>query len=195
MDIKKQFPKLKDILSEKEFNDLIYGYLQTLSDNEGLIPRNKIKATALGQLMGMSRQTAAKRLQYLFDMEFLIDRGEFIQVNELPENVVSMIPLSTLETLVNTMNEKTISVYVYLFNRYWAAGCRPFEVTYNQIKAWIGLSTGTRSNEAIVRDILFILQKIGLIGYEVTEFSKDWGKTVHRVEFVNLYLPDIEVDE
>ena len=191
---KKQIPKIKEILAEKEYNDLVYGYLQTICNEHGKIEKKKFKATTFARALGMSRQTMSKKLQYLFDMEFLVDEGgNYIQVNELPENVVSMIPLPTLEILVNTLSEKAISVYVYLFNRYYAVGCKTFSVNYAQIKAWVGLSTETRSNDKVVRDILEVLDRLKLIERRVvTKNIEGTIRSVTLISKVNLYVPDYE---
>ena len=196
MGSKRQIPKHIEITADKEYNDLVYGFLQTLANDLRLIPKNKMKATLIARATGISRQTVSRRLQYLFDMEFVYDRGDYCEMAELPENMASLIPIETIQILVDTLNEKTISVYVYLFNRFWAADQKEFDVTYAQIKGWIGIATGTRSNDQVVKNILTILKQLGLVecemvsGADETAFSN--VKTWYRVKQVNLYLPNAE---
>lgn len=82
------------------------------------------------------------------------------------------MPYSTLKLLVDTLNERSISVYVYLLNLYYANNCQPTKFTYSQIKKFVGITDTTRSNNEIISNILLVLQKIGLIKYSLTAVSQ-----------------------
>jgi len=58
-----------------------------------------------------------------------------------------------------------------------------------QIKRHIGICDSTRSNDNIITNILFVLSKIGVIGYHLTsvktEDSFDNMKTVYEIDWVS----------
>ena len=70
-------------------------------------------------------------------------------------------------------------------NRYIANGEKPFVFTLSQVKDFIGISTTTRSNDNIITNILYVLQKIGLIKYELTAEKQvgsfDNIKTIYQI--------------
>ena len=49
----------------------------------------------------------------------------------------------------------------------------PFQFTLEQIKNHIGICSTTRSNDDIITNILFVLNKIGLIKYSLTSVKQE----------------------
>lgn len=45
---------------------------------------------------------------------------------ELNANLASLVPYNTLKLITDTLNENSISTYIYLLNCYYANDCRPF---------------------------------------------------------------------
>ena len=91
----------------------------------------------------------------------------------LPKDLASLIPYPTLKLIQDTLSDNSISTYIYLLNRYYANDCKPFQFTLEQVKSFIGISTSTRSNDEIITNILFVLNKIGLIRYSLTTMKQD----------------------
>ena len=89
-----------------------------------------------------------------------------------------LIPQSTLEVLVSALNDNAISVYVYLFNRYYANGCREFQFSYAELKNAIGIAVKSNGNNYIISCILFVLNKIGLLEYKAQNVVNEEGRTV-----------------
>ena len=85
----------------------------------------------------------------------------------LDKKIANLIPVETLRKLISTMNENTINVYMVLINNWYINDKMGYTIYLNTIKSSIGLSTTTRSNNYIISDILEILQKLGLINYEL----------------------------
>ena len=61
--------------------------------------------------------------------------------------------------------------------------------TIEQIKNHIGISTTTRSNDEIVSNILFVLQKLGVIKYTLATVKQDSDsfnnvKTIHQLDWI-----------
>ena len=106
----------------------------------------------------------------------------------LDANLAALVPYPTLKLLVDTLNENSISVYLYLLNRYIASGEQSYVFTLAQVKAMIGISTNTRSNDEIITNILYVLSKIGLLKYSLTTVDQGDNfeniKTIYQVEWM-----------
>ena len=176
----RQVPKVAKYMSNKKYCDILYCYFQTISswDEVDGHPRYFSKKeknfSKIGAALGLSRQTVSTKFTNLENLgllkeDKLNDRYELII---LPEDIASLIPAETLRVLVNTMNENTISVYIYLLNRYYAVKCnnqQEFMFTKEQLKTVIGISATTRSNDYIIDDKLKVLSKLELLKYEARD--------------------------
>ena len=171
VDRKRQIPKIKEICANKLYNDLVYSYLQTISNEEGKILKFNMNNREIGEKVGLSRQTVATKIKNLEELELLkfIEETDEYELIILEPNIAALIPEDTLKLLIDTMNEKTISIYVYLFKRFYANKNNPYTVTYTQLKDWIGVSTKSTSNNHVISNILTVLKKIGLLDYEMSE--------------------------
>ena len=74
----RQIPKVKSITSHKEYSDLMYGYLQSISFREEETNRRFVNAkdvsfTKLGNELKISRQTAAKRFKNLINLGLIVE--------------------------------------------------------------------------------------------------------------------------
>lgn len=86
--------------------------------------------TRLGEIFGISRQTASTKFKNLKDLGLIkeIDKENF-ELVELRSDIASLVPYETLKLITDTLNENSISTYVYLLNCYYANGCKPFVFT------------------------------------------------------------------
>jgi hypothetical protein len=99
------------------------------------------------------------------------------------------VPYNTLKLITDTLNENSISAYIYLLNCYYSNNCRPFQFTLDQIKSYIGISTSTRSNNDIITNILYVLEKIGLIKYSLSTMKQEADsfqnvKTIYQLDWL-----------
>lgn len=196
----RQIPKEKEYMSNKLYSDIIYAWLQVNSywkEGESVrwIPKKEIKFTVIAEALGITRQTASTRFKKLLDESLgLITFNEEKQRYELcklPSNFALLIQNGTLSKMVSALNENAISVYVYLFNRYWANDCRPFEFTIDQIKSAIGISVTTKSNNYIIDNILSILAKLELLEYDtITKVDGNQVRTVFQINNMSNEIPD-----
>ena len=173
----RQIPKTKDICSNKKYYDVMYAYFQCLSDKDDngirYFDKKEVKFTKLGELFGISRQTASTRFKNLQELGLIKEYDtKHYELVTLEKDMASLIQYKTLKIITDTLSENSISTYIYLLNRYYANGCKSFQFTLEQVKAQIGIATTTRSNDNIVTNILFILEKIGLIKYELTSVKQ-----------------------
>lgn len=189
----RQIPKQKNVCSNKKYYDVLYAYFQCISEQdeatgERYFYKKDVKFTHLGRVFDLTRQTMATKFKNLIELGLIIDENKDIyRLPKLEDNVAALVPYDTLKVITDTLNEKTISAYVYFLNRYYANQCKAFTFTLDQVKSFVGLSTTTRHNNDTITNILLILQKIGLIkfskasvvekGEEITiktQYTIDW---------------------
>lgn len=170
----RQIPKVKTYTASKKYNDLLYGVLQEMSQvtEEGgvkirYIVEKDVSYSQLGVRLGLTRQTVSTKFKNLISLGLIVEDSErkrFI-LKQLDQTDGSLIPFKTLKILNNTLSHNAISTFVYLLNRFIAAGEIPYVVTLKQVKEFIGIAASTSSNDDIVTDIFQVLKLIGLIDY------------------------------
>ena len=126
----------------------------------------------------MARKTIAKYFKYLED-KGLVKEGNnqnYYYLTTLDPTEANLIEYHTLSKLMNVMQKNSINIYLYLFNRYYANGLQGFKTTLAQIKDFIGIATGTTSNNMVVNDTIEILARLGLLEYhsEGSEILVEW---------------------
>lgn len=204
----RQMPKQKEYTANKLYSDIVYAWLQVNSEWDGevghcrIIAKSRVKFVKMADELGLSRQTVSTRFKRLLDTDDGLGLVHFNEVTNnyelalLPAEMAQLIENNTLRRMVSALNQNAISVYIYLFSRYYANNCQPFEFTANQVKGAIGLSIDTKSNNYIVVDILSVLSDLKLLEYEtVTRLSEltDEVKTVFRInKMSNTTTVDIE---
>lgn len=197
----RQIPKTKEYCANKDYYDILYGYLQQQSqweqkknNNRRYVDKSLINYSQLGRQLGISRQTASKKFKNLINLGLIIDEpGDKYYLTPLSSDIASLIPNPTLKLITDTLNEYSISVYVYLLMRYIANNEEIFQFKLSDVKKHIGICATTRSNDDIITNILFVLQKIGLIKYHLTTLQQDNVdykdvKTVYQLDFLTNYI-------
>lgn len=174
----RQVPKTKDVCANKKYYDIMYAYFQCISeigvDGNRYFKKKDVNFTKLGAMFGISRQTASTRFKNLKDLGLIEEKDDtYYELVPLRNDIASLIPFETLKLITDTLNENSISTYVYLLNRYYANGCKSFQFTLEQIKQYIGICATTRSNDSIVTNILYVLEKIGLIKYQMSTVQQE----------------------
>lgn len=200
-------PSTASVAREKDYCDLLYAWLQCNSERENMndiarrIHKSKVKWAAIERDFTrtlsdgtvdkvMSRKTIAKYFKY-FEDKGLIQLNEadgFYYLTVLDPSEANLIEYNTLSKLMNVLQKNSISVYIYLFNRYYANGRSPFIATIKQIKDFIGIATTTTSNNIVIDDTLDILKRLGLLDYGLT--VGDDNKTYLEFKWIKNKLPD-----
>ena len=203
----RQMPAISSITREKDYCDLLYAWLQCNSERETIdspqriIEKRRVKWTAIEKDFTrtladgtvektMARKTIAKYFKYLED-KGLIKEGaneNYYYLTTLDAMEANLVEYQTLAKLMNVMQKNSINIYIYLFNRYYANTCEGFETTLRQIKDFIGIATGTTSNNVVVNDTLEILARLGLLSYKISSEGI-------QVEWVKNKLPELTVSE
>ena len=201
----RQMPTNSSVTSAKQYCDLLYAWLQCNSErispeSDGRrIPKKDVKWVAIerdftrvlsdgSQDKVMGRKTIAKYFEYLLN-EGLVKDGEddFFYLTVLPADSAHLIEYQTLYKLMNVLQRYSLTIYIYLFNRYYSVGCNPVIVTMAQIKKYVGAATTTTSNNGFIDDTIDILKRLGLLDMEL--IHKD-GKTLMQFNWVKNKLPN-----
>lgn len=198
----RQIPKIEKICADKKYHDILYSFLQENSQWDGVqghpryVDKALINFSQLGRILNISRQTASTKFQNLIKLKLISevpdDRGRYY-LSILPTEVAGLIPEPTLKLITDTLSEHSISTYLYLLMRFIANNEQPFIFTLTDVKKHIGICSTTRSNDEVVTNILFILQKIGLIRYSLTTLQQNNVeykdvKTVYQIDFLTNYI-------
>lgn len=198
----RQIPDNKIICADKKYYDILYGYLQQVSESETIngaiirfVPTKQVSFTELSKILNLSRQTVSTKMKNLEKLGLVIknESKKRYELVVLDPNMAALIPYPTLKLLVDALSENSISTYVYLLNRYVANKEKPFQFTLAQIKSAIGISTSTRSNDNTVTNILYVLEKIGLIKYSLTtQTQKDEFENIKTIYQIDWMTNDLE---
>lgn len=190
----RQIPKSKTICADKKYYDILYAYLQCIStrdETNGIrqFSKKEINFSKLGDMFNLTRQTVSTKFKNLQQLGLVIEDKDNYKLVELSADIASLIPYNTLKLITDTLSEHAISTYIYFLNCYYANGNRPFQFTLDQIKSYIGISTSTRSNNDTVTNILYVLEKIGLIKYSLTTSKQEADtfqniKTIYQLEWL-----------
>ena len=155
-----------------------------------LFNKKDINFSKLGTVFNLSRQTVSTKFKNLIQLGLVVDYNtEQYQLITLEQDTAMLIPYDTLKILTDALNENSISVYVYLFTRYYRNNCQPFQFTLESVKKHIGICATTRSNDEIITNILFVLQRIGLIKYSMTTAKQEADsfqnvKTIYQIDWI-----------
>ena len=195
----RQIPSDKSLTGNKKYSDLLYGYLQVVSEREEgtnirYIEKKNLKFTKIAADLQISRQTVASRLNNLIDMGLLKydevkKRYEFITIQK---DLAALLPKPTVRILCNTLRERSLSILAYLLKSYFQHGQKPFNINIDILKAQVGLRSANRgTNNEVITDTLILLKKLGFIDYKVVkEMDKVSGgfKTVYILLSVDNYI-------
>lgn len=202
----RQMPANREVTKEKNYCDLLYAWLQCNSEKayvdgyDRRIEKSRVKWTQIERdftrysIDGsvekvMGRKTIAKYFQYLLDHELIYEGDDdYYYMRLLGSREANLIEYNTLSTLMNVMQKNSISIYIYLFNRFYANDCEPVVVTMRQIKDYIGIAVSTTSNNLIISDTIDILQRLGLLEMEVV-YDENELKNHMKFNWVKNCLP------
>lgn len=194
-------PSTSSVAREKDYCDLLYAWLQCKSErispeSQGRrILKSEIKWTKIEKDFTreladgteekvMGRKTIAKYFKHLEDKGFikLNEEDEYYYLTVLDSHEANLIEYNTLSKLMNVLQKNSLSIYIYLFNRYVANGYQPYIATIKQIKDFIGIATTTTSNNIIIDDTIDILKRLGLLDFKMT-YGED-NKTYLQFQWV-----------
>lgn len=195
----RQMPSNKETTKEKDYCDLLYAWLQcnstTLGSKSGerRIPKKLVKWTAIErdftrfvegkEVKAIARKTIAKYFAWLEENGFIELRDDdYYYLTILDKHDAFLVEYNTLAKLMNTLQRRSLSIYIYLLNRYIANSYEEYVVTMNQIKEFIGITTNTSSNNIFIVDTFEILTRLGLMDYQLKCENDRWYYTIKWVK-------------
>lgn len=198
VDNSRQIPKTKNYIANSNYCDYLYGYLQAMSNWDGVIghPRyvykKSINYSRIAADLNKSRQTISKKFKLMIEGDAengmlplirLSEDGQRYQLIYLEGNLAMLVPQNTLQVLVSALSENSISLYVYLLNRYIANKENKFQFSFTQLKNAVGLCANSHGNNGAIVSILFVLKRIGLLDYKEVKMVAETGliRTEHYV--------------
>lgn len=172
----RQVPKRDSIVSNKSYYDLVYSWFQTTSlydedVKERYVPKAIVNYSSMSKDLGMDRRTVSRYVDRLLDLNLLVNDEEQqrIILKNLEPSAATLVPYPTLRQIQNSLHRHSVSIFIYLLNRFIASQEEPYFITHGELKKYIGISLNTASNNIIVTDILNTLQSLGLINYELVQ--------------------------
>lgn len=160
--------------------------------------KKDIKFTKLAEVFNLTRQTVSTKFKNLISLGLVVDSGvDTYDLIKLDNDIAWLVQYDLLKLMTDALSENAISTYTYLYNRYFAAGHKPFQFTLEQVKRHIGVCTSTRSNDDTVTNILFVLQKLGVIQYSLTSVKNNGDtfdniKTIYQLDWITNDIKDIK---
>lgn len=194
----RQIPKAVEYTRADGYYDYLYGYLQTISLWDGnagsprYLKKQQVKFGELRNELHRSRQTISKHFKSLIDLGLIVETDNGYILTILSSELAMLVPARTLHILVDTLLDHVITIYVYLLNRYIAASYfqEPVVFTYEQLKKVAGISSKSRNNDDKIRNILFMLEKIGLLKIKMATVVE--GENIKTPYMVTWMTNDIE---
>lgn len=181
----RRIPMEEEFMKDKMISDLLYSMLQSYSnwnkeENHRYIPKKIIKKSKWAKALGISRPTLDKRIGKLLEKEYLIDKEDYYILPNKGEYYF-LVPVETLNYLINTANHNVIKIYCHLGLLYKFYGNKAY-YTQSKLLEVIGYDKTDKNNHKTIKHILTSLKLNGLL---VTVSENEGIITKERILAVN----------
>ena len=181
----RRIPMEEEFMKDKMISDLLYSMLQSYSnwnkeENHRYIPKKIIKKSKWAKALGISRPTLDKRIGKLLEKEYLIDKEDYYILPNKGEYYF-LVPVETLNYLINTANHNVIKLYCHLGLLYKFYGNKAY-YTQSKLLEVIGYDKTDKNNHKTIKHILTSLKLNGLL---VTTSESEGIITKERILAVN----------
>lgn len=161
----RQIPSSTDYTAHPLYNDLIYGYLQSISkpgkDGVRYVSASDATRTKISQALGISSPTVKKYFEGMQEMLLIGPKNKGVyELTFIAEDYAYLVPQNVLEKIIARKTVRTLSIYIWACSLGWKG---QFTYLLSTVKSYIGLSTATADNAHIVTESLDILQELGLL--------------------------------
>jgi len=187
----RQIPSSVEYTSDKLYNDLMYGYLQSISlpmrDGRRYVNASDVSFVKLASALNISRQTASMRFKNLQDLYLVgLKKLSKFELLLIGNEFAYLVPNDVLVKLVETNTPHIISMYV----RFCELSYKQNQILYHtsKIKEEIGISTNTSNNSHILIDALDELQDLGLLKHRDERVTKKgvWKTKKYVTDITNI---------
>lgn len=126
----RSIPLKEDFMNNKNINDTLYGYYQTISyinsNKERFVYKSHINKTQMSKELEISKPTITSNTNTLIKFGYLVEGkvkdnyGNEVDCYYLPfeESYFQLIPNITLRYLIKVKSKYVIKIYSYLLNKY-----------------------------------------------------------------------------
>lgn len=162
----RRIPMEEEFMKDKMISDLLYSMLQSYSnwnkeENHRYILKKIIKKSKWAKALGISRPTLDKRIGKLLEKEYLIDKEDYYILPNKGEYYF-LVPVETLNYLINTANHNVIKIYCHLGLLYKFYGDKAY-YTQSKLLEVIGYDKTDKNNHKTIKHILTSLKLNGLL--------------------------------
>jgi hypothetical protein len=176
----RRFSMEDTFMKNKKINDILYGYLQSVShldkNNKRFVYEDKINFCNIEKILDneMKHKTLSRNFKYLIETGF-VEKGQttdlygnLVNVYFLPyteKSIYQMINCNTLDYLIKGTNANVIKIYAYLLNKYnWKAKeNKNYVFTKKELLQKVNSSTTNQRDYDKINVILDVLIKLKLI--------------------------------
>lgn len=201
---------------QKKINDIVYGYLQTISykdkEDKRFVYKDAINYSELEKKFGyddngkpfLSRLKITRAINVLKAYGF-VEEGKVVDLynKKVPAfflpydetNPFQLIPNTTLKFLVDTSNSNVIKIYAYLLNKYlWKEKTKEKYIFSNkELILLLGMKSSTNQRDYdMINNILTSLHNNGLIYYS-EYYEKRGDKIIPRKKLISASYAHKEV--
>ena len=181
----RRIPMEEEFMKDKMISDLLYSMLQSYSnwnkeENHRYIPKKIIKKSKWAKALGISRPTLDKRIGKLLEKEYLIDKEDYYILPNKGEYYF-LVPVETLNYLINTANHNVIKIYCHLGLLYKFYGDKAY-YTQSKLLEVIGYDKTDKNNHKTIKHILTSLKLNGLL---VSTLENEGIITKERILAIN----------
>jgi len=167
----RQIPSTIDYTSHLLYNDLIYGYLQSislpgLSGSRYVLAKDATRAQ-LSRTLGLSPPTIRKYFEGMQEL-LLIGPKEHsrYELTFIGNDYAYLVPLDVLEAIIKKRQARVLSIYIWCLEMAFHNPIITYSLT--SFKNVVGLSPDTSDNGHIIKEALDILQDLNLIKHYST---------------------------
>ena len=121
----RQIPSDIKYTSSKNYSDILYGYLQHMSimdpcTNARYVKRADINYVKIAEDLNITRQTVSKKFKALVEEGLLIENkyNKIYFLRVLEPSLAALLPDDTLRVLINTLQERGLSILTYLLKTF-----------------------------------------------------------------------------
>lgn len=173
-------------LKDKRINDISYMVLfmaASFNPNNKEYRTIKIKDVNYSKLAkeaGITRQTYSRHIKKLIEINFIqINQDEYIL--PIPQEFYFDIEQATIRKLTNFAKNNSIKLYAFLLGwyNYYKNKKEDYTFSYDGLCEAIGLAPRQPKNREVIKDILEMLERLGLI--KVSPYA-DSKKLINGIE-------------
>jgi hypothetical protein len=195
----RQIPSDKIYTANKQYSDILYGYLQHnsyLDENTKVrfIPKKEISYVKIAEILNMHRQTVSSKFNGLIKQGLIYfnEAERRYELVAIDSNLATLLPDETIRVCYNTLQDRCLSILAYLLKTFVQHGEESCRINLDMIKSYVGVCVSNRGcNNQIVKDCLMVLEKLGFIQYHVEkEVDPETGgvKTIYLLDKVNNFI-------